>query len=357
MKATTPEAGALAPSQEASIIVKEGYLIYKRNDWQIQIMFPEEEIKMYAEEVVASVRKVLSVPAETRTRFVKQQSLTFWPRSWKLQLLLLLLAESYPYPKSTSELESFFSERGVKIREVKKTLYEYYHYYQIVERVGRGWYKLADWYYKRLVWSKPYWRTLLSCMRNALSSHNYYVIERCESIITKAISYYTEILLRSEKVLESPIKVRTAYLYRTFEDKEKYYSKKKEKRKCDINLEKIDEVLMAEKPALYEEIKGDIDMAREIIAVLYARAKRGKPYLEIAGATKGVALATIQDEARALVGGSSRLWRVMDFDQVAGLLAQLSSAGLVFLRKYGKVYKIRIDKEFENILDEAGVCG
>ena len=147
----------------------------------------------------------------------------YWPHktrdSWKHQLLLLLFARAYPNPLSIIEIKSYMEAHGVIMRDIRKVLYEYYHYYQIVERMSRGVYVLSDWYYKALNTLKPYWRIMLYCMEDKIKKGDFDSINNCsieiQSIISK-ILINKRAYSKSEKVRKSPKKQQEMFYFRTF---------------------------------------------------------------------------------------------------------------------------------------------
>ena len=106
-------------------------------------------------------------------------------------------------------------------------------------------------------------------------------------------------------------------------------------------------------PSLYSELE---ERDIQLIALLYNRAKRGKPYIVIPLDNPSYGLNTIIDEA-GLVFGSSSKWQGTTAGDLRDSISILSN--IVFTGKYGGVLKLRIDKSFEfeldNYLEEAGM--
>lgn len=334
---STPRETADAPPLQVQL--EGGYLAYK-DFYRVRV---DEVARFYD---VAYARRA------SRNAVVRG---FYWPSrrgAWRVQLLLLLLAAAHPFERSVSDLRHVLGELGVQGRDVRKMLHDLAKR-GVVEHVTYGLYRLSDRYYQLLQTLMPWWPLLLDCLSRAAKRDDGEEPDKCLSAIMEIVAFYKIHVVGSAKVRES--RGMSAKVTRGVTSKINMGSGKV-KQGCRVVLDRLKSVLKRRRPSLYDELGGEIDLASEVIAVLYHRAKRGRAYVEAPRGRVALALSTLQDEARGLLGGSSSLSRVLDLDRVASLLGLLASTGLVFLRRYGPIYKIRLDKEFEGVLDEEGVC-
>jgi len=313
-----------------------------------------------------SVRYILeSILSDRKRKIWKGDGRFYWPSKGNVvvqRLLLLLLADVYPQPLSIVELRELFKQYGIEVKSLKQLLYQYYHYHGLVERVGHGLYKLQDWYYEALNDRKPYWRAILDCMSKSLANNDYKSLSACNSIV-RAVKDAIEVFIKlgSQRVAKGPKGSRKVAHSATLK-RIKYDVEKNEESKismqCSSNVNKILEVLKENKPVIYEELKSnpeDLGKAAELLAILYARAKQGRPY--IVATSEPTLVAVLHQEARTLLGGGSSIVRTLDWEYSIRPVAELLRAsGAIFSRRYGSDFKIRIDKDFERLLDRVLGC-
>ena len=293
-----------------------------------------------------------SYPADLRGKKIR------WPTKknrLKQQLLLLLLADMYPAPASVAELR----ERAGKIIEnpviIRVALHRYYYYYGIAERVGHGLYRMRRDFYEALSSFMPGWRAYLYCLLSSYDEEEHSKVENSESQ-TKHKNVSCELLYNILVSFLASIAVERMQGYRRLQKVAHGYRRlhlvaTRETVSYDNNIiEKIRELIREKKPALYEQLSGDIQLASELTAVLYARAKEGRTY--ITGTNRDELHTALADEARRVLGSGSSLCRVLDWDRIASLISLLRSANIVYTARYGREYKIRIDKHFMKLLEE-----
>jgi|GEM_PF-4812990 len=286
------------------------------------------------------------VSAESRNKKVEWR----WPVkgefAWRRQLLLLLLANSYPNPLSLNDLRGILDNYNVDMGgyAFKKAVHYLYYYYQAIERVARGMYRMQDWYYEALQARIPYWRSLLRCILNC-NSINYNTFRKC--INTSA----NKDTIRYHWIPKDTIGNTSANIGIFVKNKKD----EKTKTECSINKDYLIEKLRENRPALYEELEtnGILDDAIDIIHLFIKKHTRGKPYMKIVGGRDGSRQFYIKlvDEARRLLGGSSSLYQKLDPMDIMETVRILVNNDILFYRRYGGEHKWRIDKDF---LEEVG---
>ncbi len=276
-------------------------------------------------------------------------------------LLLLLYALAYPYGLELDVAARYMADTGMEKPAVRRAIHYIHHHYGALERLAPGYYRVRPEWMRLLEERMPGWRFMLIALAQRLGVKDER-IKVIQLVISKPyLSALTMTLLA--ELQKDPKRYRELLLL-LFNNDEKdkiSYTNNTASPGVPVNLTglapRVEEMLRKEHESLVEELEEErgrdgVRMAVEALLALYASAREGKAYL--AHRDRDGLAWRLRDAARRYLGESSSLARTEDPEVIRWVVARLAEAGLVFLKRYGRVngvWKLRIDKAFQARLD------